>query len=94
MGDMLEFGLFVAILSAAGFAWRGFSVWARRMETKPVDSGVTEALEQRIADLEEWQDGRPEEHERRIAELEERLDFTERLLGGEQRRRELPRAEP
>ena len=44
MGDMLEFGLFVAILSAAGFAWRP--------------------------------------------------DFTERMLGSEKRRHELPRAEP
>ena len=93
MGDMLEFGLFVAVLSAAGFAWRGFSVWARRMDSKPVDSGATEVLEQRIADLEEWQESRSEEQERRIAELEERLDFTERMLGSEQRRRELPRAE-
>ncbi len=91
MGDMLEFGLFVAILSAAGVAWRGFSVWARRMDSKPVDSGATEVLEQRIADLEEWQEGRSEEHERRIAELEERLDFTERMLGSEKQRRELPR---
>jgi len=94
MGDMLEFGLFVAILSAAGFAWRGFSVWARRMDSRSVDAGATEVLEQRIADLEEFQEGRSEEHERRIAELEERLDFTERMLGNEKRRHELPRAEP
>lgn len=93
MVDMVEFGLFVAIVSAAGFAWRGFAVWARRMEAKPIDSGATEALEQRLVELEEWQEGRAEEHERRIAELEERLDFTERLLGSEQRRRELPRAD-
>jgi len=93
MGDMLEFGLFVAIVSTAGFAWRGFSVWMRRMESKPVDSGATEALEQRIAELEEWQEGRSEDQDRRIAELEERLDFTERMLGSEQRRRELPRSD-
>ena len=92
MGDMLEFGLFVAILSMAGFAWRGFGVWMRRLDSKGSDSGTTEALEQRLAELEDWHDARAEAHERRIAELEERLDFTERMLGSE-RRAQLPPAD-
>ena len=92
MGDMLEFGLFVAILSMAGFAWRGFGAWMRRLESRSADSGATEALEQRLAELEEWHDARAEEYERRIAELEERLDFTERMLGSE-RRAHLPPAD-
>ena len=80
MGDMLEFGLFMGIITSVGLVFRFSHAFIKRMERGGGSRGQLEEMEQRIADLEDNAE-LSTEAEQRILDLEERLDFSERLLG-------------
>ena len=81
------------VVMAAMFGFRMLHVMVRRMERGPRDAPKLHDVEQRLAELEEWTEEQDVTNRRRISELEERLDFTERMLGQQQKRDQLPRGE-
>ena len=82
MGDVVEFAGVVAVIMGAVFGWKYMSVWLKRIDRNPKDSGKLRDIEERLAEMEL-------RHDERLGEMEERLDFTERLLA-QRREHDLP----